>query len=152
VFGSRSVSTIHLHNYFLCFSIVYPRSVDVFRPCLADHWSCSELQARDPHSCCICACSFFESKNCAAFCLQCFGLERASRSLAKTGSSFCDHIEASLKYQDLVLGRFCAGPYCSLAMRPCPITEVPSRAVFPGAFCDSPTLDRDGCSPQALEM
>ena len=53
-----------------------------------DHWSCWNMQTRDYHSCCICVCSSSECNRCETFFLQCSSLERASRSLAKTGLFF----------------------------------------------------------------
>ena len=73
----------------MCFSCVYPYSVGVVEAAppgaAEDHCSCLDMQTRDHHSCCICVCSSFECKSCETFFLQCSSLERASRSLAKTG-------------------------------------------------------------------
>ena len=54
-----------------------------------DHRSCWDMQTQDHHFCCICVCSSCQSNNCEPFFLQCSSLERASRSLAKTGSFLC---------------------------------------------------------------
>ena len=86
-FWSSIASIIHWHSFFMCFS--YPYSVGVVEAAppgaAEDHCSCWDMQTRDHHSCCICVCSSFECKSCETFCLQCSSLERASRSLAKTG-------------------------------------------------------------------
>ena len=79
-----------LTPFFMCFLCVYSYSVGVVEaapPVAAeDHCSCWDMQARNHHSCCICVCSSFECKSCETFFLiQCSSLERASRSLAKTG-------------------------------------------------------------------
>ena len=74
------------------FSCVYPYSVGVVEAAppgaAEDHCSCWDMQTRDHHSCCICVCSSCECKSCETFFLQCSSLERASRSLAKTGFFF----------------------------------------------------------------
>ena len=74
------------------FEFVYPYSVDVVEAAppgaAEDHWSCWNMQTRDDHSCCICVCSASECNRCETLFLQCSSLERASRSLAKTGLFF----------------------------------------------------------------
>ena len=76
----------------MCFAFVYPYSVDVVEAtppgAAEDHWSCWDVQRRGHHFCCTCACSSGEYNSCATFFLQCSSLERASRSLAKTGFFF----------------------------------------------------------------
>ena len=92
IFWSSIASIIHWHSFFMCFSCVYPYSVGVVEAAppgaAEDHCSCWDMQTRDHHSCCICVCSSFECKSCETFFLQCSSLERASRSLAKTGFYF----------------------------------------------------------------
>ena len=74
---------------FMCFAFVYAYSVDVVEAAppgaAEDHWSCWDMQRRGHHFCCTCVCSSGEYNSCATFFLQCSSLERASRSLAKTG-------------------------------------------------------------------
>ena len=72
----------------MCFAFVYPYSVDVVEAAPEDHWSCWDMQTRGHHFCCTCVCSSGEYNSCATFFLQCSSLERASRSLAKTGLFF----------------------------------------------------------------
>lgn len=73
----------------MCFAFVGPYSVDVVEAAppgaAEDHWSCWGTQTRARHFCCTCACSSGEYNSCETFFLQCSSLERASRSLAKTG-------------------------------------------------------------------
>jgi len=75
-----------------CFAFVYAYSVDVVEAAppgaAEDHWSCWDMQRRGHHFCCTCVCSSGEYNSCATFFLQCSSLERASRSLAKTGFYF----------------------------------------------------------------
>ena len=75
--------------FFIRLSFVYPYFVDVVEaapPGAAEgHWSCWDKQTRDHHSCCMCVWSSCECNSCEAFFLKCSSLERASRSLAKTG-------------------------------------------------------------------
>ena len=76
----------------MCFAFVYPYSVDVVEAAppgaAEDHWSCWDMQARGHQFCCTWICSSGEYKGCETFFLQCSSLERASRSLAKTGDLF----------------------------------------------------------------
>ena len=71
------------------FEFVYPYSVDVVEAAppgaAEDHWSCWDMQARGHQFCCTWICSSGEYNGCETFFLQCFSLERASRSFAKTG-------------------------------------------------------------------
>ena len=77
----------------MCFACVYPYSVDVVEAAplgaAEDHWSCWDMQTRGHHFCCTCFCSSGEYNSWETFFLQCSSLERASRSLAKTGLFFC---------------------------------------------------------------
>ena len=74
-----------IYIVFMCFAVVYPYSVDVVEAAPEDHWSCWDMQTRGHHFCCTCVCSSGEYNSCETFFLQCSSLERASRSLAKTG-------------------------------------------------------------------
>ena len=61
----------HLYRFFICFSCVYPYSVDVVEAAppgaAQDHWSCWDMQTWDHHSCCICVCPSCQCKSCGAF-------------------------------------------------------------------------------------
>ena len=76
----------------MCFACVCPYSVIVVEAAppgaAEDHWSCWDTQTRAHHFCCTCVCSSGEYNSCETFVLQCSSLERASRSLAKTGLFF----------------------------------------------------------------
>ena len=79
--------------FFICFAFVHPYSVDVVEAAppgaAEDHWSCWDMQAQGHQFCCTWICSSREYNGCETFFLQCSSLERASRSLAKTGLFFC---------------------------------------------------------------
>ena len=74
------------------FAFVYPYSVDVVEAAppgaAEDHWSCWDMHTRGHQFCCTWICSSGEYNGCETFFLQCSSLERASRSLAKTGLFF----------------------------------------------------------------
>ena len=79
----------------LIFVMLYPLyaySVDVVEVAPSgaaeDHRSCWDMQIQVHHFCCICVCLLCESRGCEPCFLQCSSLERASRSLAKTGFYF----------------------------------------------------------------
>ena len=78
--------------FFMHFAFVYPYSVDVVEAvppgAAEDHWSCWDMQARGHQFCCTWICSSGEYNGSETFFLQCSSLERASRSLAKTGLFF----------------------------------------------------------------
>ena len=80
------------NNLFLIVLIWLLNPVDVVEAAppgaAEDHWTCWDMQTRGHYSCCSCVCSFCEWSSCETCFLQCSRLERASRSLAKTGLFF----------------------------------------------------------------